>query len=174
MTLRFLEGLRVIIGAAPQSYPIPGGRGWGISSPSVIGGGQLPGVLSLLSFPLALIWWTWNYSDALSSLPCAEVSAEGMKISRVEGDVWAALKLKGALGKSISAERACVPSQAQQVPPSLGCPATLVELQHLTGEVWSAWSRWTNATSIFLSPEPVLYPEHSRTSMNKEHASSQH
>lgn len=57
-----------------------------------------------------------------------------MKVSRVEGDVWAALKLKGALGKSISAERACVPSQAQ-VPPSLGSPATLVELQHLTGEV---------------------------------------
>ena len=57
-----------------------------------------------------------------------------MKVYRVEGDVWAALKLKGALGKSISAERACVPSQAQ-VPPSLGSPATLVELQHLTGEV---------------------------------------
>ena len=63
------------------------------------------------------------------------MSAEGRKVSRVEGDVGAALKLKGALEKSISAERACVPSQAQQAPPSLGSPAALVELQHLTGEV---------------------------------------
>lgn len=58
-----------------------------------------------------------------------------MKVSRADGDVGVALKLKGASGKSISAERACVPSQAQQAPPSLESPATLVELQHLTGEV---------------------------------------